>query len=29
MNDPRVPEVMTITDEDKKRYGGSSIGNSV
>jgi hypothetical protein len=29
MNDPRVPEVMTITDEDKKRYGGSSIGNSL
>ncbi len=29
MNDPRVPEVMTITDEDKKRYGSSSIGNSL
>lgn len=29
MNDPRVPEVMTITAEDKKRYGGSSIGNSL
>src|SRR5215813_14488583 len=29
MNDPRVPEVMTITDEDKKRYGSSSIGNSM
>src|SRR5262245_39304116 len=29
MNDPRVPEVMTITDEDKKRYGGSAIGNSL
>jgi Protein of unknown function (DUF1501) len=29
MNDPRVPEVMTITDEEKKRYGGSSIGNSL
>ncbi len=27
MNDPRVPEVMTITDEEKKRYGASSIGN--
>ncbi len=29
MNDPRVPDVMTITDEDKKRYGSSSIGNSL
>lgn len=29
MNDPRVPVVMTITDEDKKRYGNSSIGNSL
>lgn len=29
MNDPRVPEVMTITDEDKKRYGNSAIGNSL
>lgn len=27
MNDPRVPEVMTLTEEDKKRYGSSSIGN--
>jgi hypothetical protein len=27
MNDPRVPAVMTIKDEDKKRYGNSSIGN--
>ncbi len=27
MNDPRVPEIMTITEEDKKRYGSSSIGN--
>ncbi|MBL8167733.1 MAG: DUF1501 domain-containing protein [Acidobacteria bacterium] len=27
MNDPRVPKVMTITDEDKKRYGNSTIGN--
>ena len=27
MNDPRVPEVLKITDEDKKRYGGSAIGN--
>lgn len=29
MNDPRVPEVMTISDEDKKRYGNSAIGNSL
>lgn len=29
MNDPRVPEVFKITDEDKQRYGGSSIGNSL
>jgi uncharacterized protein (DUF1501 family) len=29
MNDPRVPEVFTITDEDKKRYGNSAIGNSL
>jgi hypothetical protein len=29
MNDPRVPEVFTITDEDKKRYGSSAIGNSL
>jgi hypothetical protein len=29
MNDPRVPEVFSITDEEKKRYGGSSIGNSL
>jgi hypothetical protein len=27
MNDPRVPEVMRISAEDKKRYGNSSIGN--
>jgi uncharacterized protein (DUF1501 family) len=27
MNDPRVPEVMTLNDEDKKRYGNSSVGN--
>jgi hypothetical protein len=27
MNDPRVPEVFTISDEDKKRYGSSAIGN--
>ena len=29
MNDPRVPEVLKITDEEKKRYGGTSIGNSL
>lgn len=29
MNDPRVPEVLKITDEDKQRYGGTSIGNSL
>jgi hypothetical protein len=27
MNDPRVPEIFTLSDEDKKRYGASSIGN--
>jgi hypothetical protein len=27
MNDPRVPEVMRISAEDKKRYGNSPIGN--
>lgn len=29
MNDPRVPQIFTLTDEDKKRYGSSSIGNSL
>ena len=29
MKDPLVPEVMTISDEDRKRYGNSSIGNSL
>lgn len=29
MNDPRVPEVLKLTDEDKKRYGNSAIGNSL
>jgi hypothetical protein len=29
MNDPRVPEIMTVTDEDKKRYGASAVGNSL
>ncbi len=29
MNDPRVPQIFTLSDEDKKRYGSSSIGNSL
>ena len=29
MNDPRVPQIFTITDEEKKRYGSSAIGNSL
>jgi hypothetical protein len=29
MNDPRVPEMMAVTDDDKKRYGSSAIGNSL
>lgn len=29
MNDPRVPEIFTLTEEEKKRYGSSSIGNSL
>ncbi|MBO0800861.1 MAG: DUF1501 domain-containing protein [Blastocatellia bacterium] len=29
MNDPRVPAVISLSDEDKKRYGGSAIGNSL
>ena len=29
MNDPRVPEVFKITDEDRARYGSSGIGNSL
>jgi hypothetical protein len=29
MNDARVPEIMASTDEDKKRYGSSGIGNSL
>jgi hypothetical protein len=29
MNDPRVPEVTKLTDEDKKRYGGTALGNSL
>lgn len=27
MNDPRVPAVMTLKEDEKKRYGNSSIGN--
>ncbi len=27
MNDPRIPAIMTIPDEDRKRYGNSTIGN--
>jgi hypothetical protein len=29
MNDPRVPKIFNISDEEKKRYGGSAIGNSL
>lgn len=29
MNDPRVSEIFTISDEDKRRYGSSAIGNSL
>lgn len=29
MSDPRVPEMMTLPEDDKKRYGNSSIGNSL
>lgn len=29
MNDPRVPQIFSISDEDKKRYGSSAIGNSL
>jgi uncharacterized protein (DUF1501 family) len=29
MNDPRVPQIFSIDDADKKRYGSSSIGNSL
>ncbi|MDX2044216.1 MAG: DUF1501 domain-containing protein [Acidobacteriota bacterium] len=29
MNDPRVPKTFTLSDEDKKRYGNSGIGNSL
>jgi uncharacterized protein (DUF1501 family) len=29
MNDPRVAEIFKISEEDKKRYGSSAIGNSL
>ena len=29
MIDPRVPEIFRLTDEDRKRYGASSIGSSL
>ena len=29
MNDPRVPEVMALAEDEKKRYGQSAIGNSL
>lgn len=29
MNDPRVPEIFSISDEEKTRYGGSAIGNAL
>jgi len=29
MNDPRIASIFTIGDEEKKRYGNSSIGNSL
>lgn len=29
MNDPRVPKIFSLGDEEKKRYGSSSIGNSL
>jgi len=29
MNDPRVPGIFNLSDEEKKRYGGSGIGNSL
>lgn len=29
MNDPRVPQIFSLSDEDKKRYGASAIGNSL
>lgn len=29
MNDPRVPEIFTLSEAEKQRYGKSSIGNSL
>ena len=29
MNDPRVPEIFSISDDEKARYGNSGIGNSL
>jgi hypothetical protein len=29
MNDPRVPDIFALADDEKKRYGNSSIGNSL
>jgi uncharacterized protein (DUF1501 family) len=29
MNDPRVSQIFSIPDDDKKRYGSSAIGNSL
>ncbi|HYE33219.1 MAG TPA: DUF1501 domain-containing protein [Methylomirabilota bacterium] len=29
MNDPRVPHIFSVSDDDKKRYGQSSIGVSL
>ncbi len=29
MNDPRVPDIFSLTDDDKTRYGQSSIGSSL
>lgn len=29
MNDPRVAEIFSLSEEDRRRYGNSSIGNSL
>ncbi|MFN3651137.1 MAG: DUF1501 domain-containing protein [Armatimonadota bacterium] len=29
MNDPRVAEIFSVSDEDRRRYGATSIGNSL
>jgi len=29
MNDPRVPEIFSVSESDRARYGGSAIGNSL